>query len=470
MRERIESKLGADVGPVRIHTGRGAAESATELEAQAFTAGNHVVLGDGHQDVGSPGGERLLAHELAHVVQHQGPRQGGHQVGALEAQADHASESQASGLAATVAPVGAPGVHLKELTEDEKKAPPGPAPEAEKEKKDAGAGKDEDKAPKKKGMLGSLWSGLKGAASTVWSGMKAAGNAVWGGVKTAGSAAWEGMKTVGGWVAKGAEKVWAAAKWVGRQLWDKITGAFARVQRWVTKLPERLGRLFAGLWDGLTSLKPWSLEWWKSLGKVDTWKDFLKWIGARAIDLAEILGIGEIAETASDLIKFNTRTLSAEEIGEASSVFGASINYPLVRVDERALIGPSFTGREFTSFHTINGWGHIETDVLIHELTHVWQYEHAGAIYMAQAVHAQAWGEGYTFGGAAGLQAKKTAGLGMTSLNREQQAQVVQDFYRLKKGQLPFDPGANPAAPTDLPLYADFVKDVSTLSAAQLQA
>ncbi len=278
------------------------------------------------------------------------------------------------------------------------------------------------------------------------------------------------MKAVGGWVAKGAEKDWAAAKWLGRQLWGKVTGIFARVTRWVAKLPERVGRLFAGLWDGLTSLKPWSLEWWKSLGKVSTWVDFLKWIGARAVDLLEILGLGEAYETVMDLLKFNTRSLSGHEKATASGIFGSSINLDLVRLDLWSAIGPAFTKREYTSFHTINGWGgHITDDTLIHELAHVWQYETAGAIYMPQAIHAQATlgDAAYMYGGASDLQAKKTAGQGIGVYNREQQAQIVQDFYRLKVGMTPIGGTATAA---DLALYADFVKEVSTLSSGQLLA
>jgi hypothetical protein len=129
-----------------------------------------------------------------------------------------------------------------------------------------------------------------------------------------------------------------------------------------------------------------------------------------------------------------------------------------VRLDERAVLGPAFSGREYTSFHTINGWGAIHDDVLIHELTHVWQYEQAGAIYMPQAIHAQVWGGGYNYGGAAGLRTAQAAGKGYSSFNREQQAQIVQDFFKLTQS----DP--------DVQLYASFVKDVSTLTAAQLVA
>ena len=190
-------------------------------------------------------------------------------------------------------------------------------------------------------------------------------------------------------------------------------------------------------------------------------------MGARFVDLLEIAGVGEIYETAADFIKFNTRTLSDEERKTANTIFGSSINYDLVRIDDYAVIGPSFSDREYTSFHTINGWGDMSDDTLIHELVHVWQYETSGAIYMPQAIHAQVWGEGYKYKSVAGLKAAKNAGKDIRSFNREQQAQIVQDFYLIKQGRAPHDTGGTAA---DLPLYAYFVKDVSTLTEAQLLA
>jgi hypothetical protein len=257
---------------------------------------------------------------------------------------------------------------------------------------------------------------------------------------------------------------------VGRQLWGKLTGIFERVTHWIARLPERLGRLMLGLWEEVKSLKPWSLQWWESLGKANTWLDFLQWLGSRAIDLIEILGFGEAYETLMDFVKFNTRKLTGDEVGRASSVFGASVNYDLVRIDEGAVIGPAFSKRAYTSFHTINNWGGISPDILIHELTHVWQYERAGAIYMAQALHAQITlgGSGaYDYQGVPGLQVARASGQGLTTFNREQQAQIVQDFYLIKTHQSPWV-GSGTAA--DLPLYAHFVKQVSTLSESQLLA
>ena len=60
--------LGADLSPVRVHTGGRAAKSARMLDAAAYTFGDDIVLGD-DVDTRSAGGRRILAHELAHVVQ-----------------------------------------------------------------------------------------------------------------------------------------------------------------------------------------------------------------------------------------------------------------------------------------------------------------------------------------------------------------------------------------------------------------
>lgn len=284
---------------------------------------------------------------------------------------------------------------------------------------------------------------------------------------------WKGIKKGAKWLVdkakKGVKAIGKGIRWLGSQWLNKIAGVFNRIARWVTQLPARVGRLFNGLLAGLKSLKPWTLSWWKSLGKLDTWKSFLKWVGARLVDTLEIMGVGEVYETLMDFIKFNTRPLNAAERTAALRIFGTSINLDLVRVDERAIIGPAFSGRAYTSFHTINSWGREPIDVMMHELTHVWQYETAGAIYMPQAIHAQVWGGGYAYNGAQGLREAKAAGKNFHLFNREQQGQIIQNFYNLKTTGNTQD-ADNPATPADLPLYAEFVQAVSTLSQAQLLA
>src|SRR6266850_841193 len=65
----MESRFGHDFGQVRIHNDEQAARSARLVDARAYTVGRNVVVGAGEYAPGTSEGNRLLAHELAHVVQ-----------------------------------------------------------------------------------------------------------------------------------------------------------------------------------------------------------------------------------------------------------------------------------------------------------------------------------------------------------------------------------------------------------------
>ncbi|MEZ3116466.1 DUF4157 domain-containing protein [Halobaculum sp. MBLA0147] len=65
----VEERMGDSFGDVRIHTGPKAAAAADELDARAFTVGNHVAFGAGEYDPESVEGQHVLVHELAHVRQ-----------------------------------------------------------------------------------------------------------------------------------------------------------------------------------------------------------------------------------------------------------------------------------------------------------------------------------------------------------------------------------------------------------------
>jgi hypothetical protein len=69
LREVMEPELGYDFSGVRIHTDTPAAQSADAIAANAYTAGDHIVFGAGRFNPSSTSGQRLLAHELAHVIQ-----------------------------------------------------------------------------------------------------------------------------------------------------------------------------------------------------------------------------------------------------------------------------------------------------------------------------------------------------------------------------------------------------------------
>jgi hypothetical protein len=62
-------RMGYNFDSVNIHTGADAAESTKEINAKAYAIDNHIVFNEGQYNPDSIEGKKLLAHELAHVVQ-----------------------------------------------------------------------------------------------------------------------------------------------------------------------------------------------------------------------------------------------------------------------------------------------------------------------------------------------------------------------------------------------------------------
>ena len=110
VRARYEAGLGRNLADVRVHTHGPAAESARSLNADAYTLGRDVVFGEGRYRPGTAAGERLLAHELAHVAQQDlgmrgsTSRQMSRPGDAGELAADRAADSLVAGRRADVAP------------------------------------------------------------------------------------------------------------------------------------------------------------------------------------------------------------------------------------------------------------------------------------------------------------------------------------------------------------------------------
>jgi len=75
VRVGMESHVGYDFNAVRVHTDSNAGQLARAVNARAFTVGNDIVFGSGEYSPQSKDGQRLLAHELTHVVQQTGPVQ-----------------------------------------------------------------------------------------------------------------------------------------------------------------------------------------------------------------------------------------------------------------------------------------------------------------------------------------------------------------------------------------------------------
>jgi hypothetical protein len=67
-RARLEARFGHDLGDIRVHTDDLAAAAARELDAHAFAVGRDVFFARGAYRPGTPDGDALLEHEIAHAL------------------------------------------------------------------------------------------------------------------------------------------------------------------------------------------------------------------------------------------------------------------------------------------------------------------------------------------------------------------------------------------------------------------
>jgi Domain of unknown function (DUF4157) len=72
----FEPRFSHDLSGVRVHDDAEAAESARAVQARAYAVGNHIVFAAGQHAPGTASGNRLLAHELTHVLQQTRPAGG----------------------------------------------------------------------------------------------------------------------------------------------------------------------------------------------------------------------------------------------------------------------------------------------------------------------------------------------------------------------------------------------------------
>ena len=472
-KEFFGQRMGYDFSSVRIHTGEEAAVSARDAGAKAYTYGNHIVFNAGRFEPGTHEGRRLLAHELTHVVQ-QGsspagrgtdPMQGG--VGTVGA---GGARDGGRGGARDAANAGAKG-----------RAWGGAK---------GGEGGQGGKAGRQvqRGWIGDAWNAATTAAGALWSGVQPILGWAWDVVKSAGAWIWDlitwspwrvwsllshyGSAIVGiathlwnglmtnvdlaasgllnwfswikdgayglfGWIWRGLQggRAWAIRLLHGEQgaFWDGVADAFA----WLGDG----GRAFLQWeWNGLMGLAAWAGGGIRALARW-CWEGLvggLAWMGRLVFKIFDLFGGGELWTLFWNILKgYTTRTLNDLEIKEAGKVYGDTIAYWQVRIDEGSAIAKfgawlySYDISATTIGHTIGfnrkpacAAGNRDMALLIHELGHVSQYTFVGMRYLGEAMHAQAT-EGYGYGGGAGL-----AGKNLADFNREQQCAILEDYYK----------------------------------------
>ena len=122
-RATMEARFGHRFDHVRIHADGEAAVSAGEIGARAYTLGAHIAFATGEYRPATPAGQRLLAHELAHVAQ-LGPARAQSSARVVRRAPAPAVPGGAPGL-----PGGVPNVpNIPSSAARAAAAPPGPVP------------------------------------------------------------------------------------------------------------------------------------------------------------------------------------------------------------------------------------------------------------------------------------------------------------------------------------------------------
>ncbi len=498
-RNEMETGIGADFSNVNIHTDEEAVQMNQEMGAHAFTHGNDIYFNQGQYDPSSKAGKHLLAHELTHTVQ---------QGGAVQKKAAR------SGISSTTHNVqggfwGRVWGGIKSFGKKVWSGTKSFASWAWNGIKSVGS---------------AAWTWLKNAGTKVWQAIKWFGNKAWTLIKTLGTVLWEKLVWLGvnawsfisnlpkrfwrlivhRWEAiKGTVKwIWTGLKGGAKHIWKAVKGTFSWLKDGVMGAFRWLGNglskgwawavdfakdpSFSKLWDGLLGGLSWLgdgvkgfARWgWRGIQGAAVWAwegiqglagwvwDGLvgagKWLAKDLLLVLELLGVGERLQIIWGLI-FRMRKLTPAEIAASKMVHGPGlIPYNLIRVDDNSIITKFSGGVPVTTMHVIHSpKGGILMSTMVHELTHVAQYEAVGAVYMAEAVHAQATmgrsggrgsGSAYDYEKDGPLASQRAAGRKFKDLNREAQAQLVQDYYRGMVGSFSVVPKAD---------YQPFIDDMN---------
>ena len=227
------------------------------------------------------------------------------------------------------------------------------------------------------------------------------------------------------------ERVRDGAMWPLNLLRDGLVRS-ARVRRTMWQGLVGLGSLVP---DGVRAAQARNFRGWveEQPGR------FLFWLHGLLAELFDVMGGPEIAQFFMHLVT-HTTPLTAAERAVIMEVLGpAAMRYGEVRVAEGGLMDWVFARNgnlAFTTWRTVNfprNGRHTRANlaILVHELTHVYQYERVGSRYLGEAIYMliKTKRACYDYGHVDGLCQAQAVGKRYKEYNREQQAQIVQDYF-----------------------------------------
>ncbi len=160
------------------------------------------------------------------------------------------------------------------------------------------------------------------------------------------------------------------------------------------------------------------------------------------VQLFDLFGGPELAQIFLRLLA-HTSPLTATETAVITNIIGINLRFQEIRLAEGGLARWIFRfngNLAFTAWHTIflpqtPVRSRQNLPLLVHEVVHVYQYEQVGTRYLTEAIYMliTTHRDCYAYGGVAGLVQAQERQISLSQFNREQQAQIVQDFFAFHK-------------------------------------
>jgi hypothetical protein len=258
-----------------------------------------------------------------------------------------------------------------------------------------------------------LSRGVDRLAGVVERGVHLVGGAIGDLPETAGSLAHDGLGRLG-----------AAPRWLGRV----VAGVLSVVGAVVTGVTGIVGGVAAGVIRLVGGLLVWDRRL-IARGAID--------VGS-SVGGAVVLLLGTVVAAGQRLVgaEAPARALSPDERALLRKVFGPSLGYRNVRLVQGRSGAFGTNQRPFTLGNTVylKGVDLAERpDVLVHEVVHVWQYQHEGPRYTTDALGAQViygWQGRGAYDWVAELARGRTA---WPQFNAEAQGAFVQDVWAAKE-------------------------------------
>ncbi len=201
-------------------------------------------------------------------------------------------------------------------------------------------------------------------------------------------------------------------------------------------IPWRIKIFFLRLLDYLITWphRLWRLvRWVLFIARLQGKHKFIRRLAGIFVLIIDLTPIPFFIESLLDWIKIRTRALTDVEGQLVTDVFGKKLPAHLIGIDPVSIPARKRKTVAYVIFHTVNFDKNIPDTTLVHELVHVWQYRRYGSVYITESLWAQKWGGGYNYGGLESLK-KFCDDPGLSAFNFEQQADIIEEYYRWKKG------------------------------------